>query len=106
MLEGLGVFVIAWWLMLALFVGYVGEKRGRNGFLWFIASILFSPLLALVGLMVLPSLYSFKPDAVYKGVPYLKSRLGWCVALIDGTRVLFSNEDGMKLTIDGGSVAQ
>jgi hypothetical protein len=66
------VVVIAWFV-LSIFLGLLAGSRGRNQLGWFLLSLLISPLLALVGLMVLPEgglahrrfcKESVKPDAV------------------------------------------
>lgn len=39
---------------LAILVGFLASGRGRSGFLWFLLSLIFSPLLAGIVLFVLP----------------------------------------------------
>lgn len=92
------------WLLAGVLVGWAGEQRGRSGFLWFVASLFFSPLLALLALIATPSLYSFQPDGIYKGVPFIKRRSGPVIALIDGTRVQFSAVENMQKAVDGETI--
>ena len=44
------------WLGLAVVIGIGGASRGRSGFGWFLLAAVISPLLALILLVLLPSL--------------------------------------------------
>ena len=50
-MEALIVFFF--WLFLAILVGIFAHKRGRMGFGWFMLSVMFSPLLMWLLLLVL-----------------------------------------------------
>ena len=50
MVEG-----IVFWLLFALVVAIIASNRGRSGFLWFLLSVVISPLLALILVLVLPN---------------------------------------------------
>lgn len=41
------------WLFLAALVGVLADRRGRMGFGWFVLSVMFSPLLMLLLVLVL-----------------------------------------------------
>lgn len=45
------VFVM--WLLLALIVGFVAQAKGRSGFGWFLLSVVISPIISLIILLVL-----------------------------------------------------
>lgn len=49
------IFLLWIWLIGSLIIGIGANGRGRNGFLWFCGALVFSPLLALVLLMLLPA---------------------------------------------------
>lgn len=44
------------WLIVSIVVGIAANSRGRNGFAWFLVSVLLSPILALLFLLVFPPL--------------------------------------------------
>ena len=48
--------VLIAYLILAVVVGYFANQRGRNGGVWFIISILTTPLLGLLLVVVMPNL--------------------------------------------------
>ena len=43
-----------WWLASCMAVAFVGEKRGRSLGIWFLAAVVFSPLLAILLLIGMP----------------------------------------------------
>lgn len=49
------VFAVEW-LLASVFTGWVASEKGRSGFVWVFAALVFSPLLALIGLAALPGL--------------------------------------------------
>jgi len=48
-------FVVLVWLAFSIFVGIRAHARGRFGFGWFLLSMIFSPLLAALALLLLPA---------------------------------------------------
>ena len=50
--------LVVGWLIFAIVVGVGADSRGRSGIGWFFLSVLISPLLAFVLLVLLPSLKS------------------------------------------------
>lgn len=46
------VEILVVWLVLAALVGWIASSRGRNGFVWFGISLLLSPLLGLIGVLL------------------------------------------------------
>ena len=46
--------LVIWWGILAVVVGFVAGARGRSGFGWFLISLILSPLIGLLIVMVLP----------------------------------------------------
>ena len=48
------IFVVGW-LLFSGIVGVAAKARGRSGISWFLISIIISPLLALILVLVLPS---------------------------------------------------
>lgn len=44
------------WLIFAVVVGIGASSRGRNGFGWFVLAVIISPLLAVILLVLMPSL--------------------------------------------------
>lgn len=50
--TGGGMEIIGGWFLFSLLVGVLGARMGRNGFLWFALSVLISPLIAVIALLV------------------------------------------------------
>jgi hypothetical protein len=50
-MEGFLLF----WVGLAVVVGVAANSRGRSGFGWFLLAVLFSPLLAVIALLLMPA---------------------------------------------------
>jgi len=72
-LEGSKVIIALIWLGLCVAIGLFANSRGRDTLDWFLIGFLFSPFLAFVFLVVLPSEpASFEAEAIYKGTPYRK----------------------------------
>lgn len=46
--------ILLFWIIFAVVVGIAASNRGRSGFGWFLLSILLSPLLGLILVLVLP----------------------------------------------------
>jgi hypothetical protein len=44
--------VIVLWLVFAVFVGKMADKRGRSGWGWGILAVVISPILAAIGLLL------------------------------------------------------
>jgi hypothetical protein len=51
-----GFVVLFLWVVISVIVGVAGNSRGRNGAGWFFVSMLLSPVLALLLLLVFPPL--------------------------------------------------
>jgi hypothetical protein len=49
------IFLLVW-LVISFIVGVAAQRRGRSGSGWFFVSFLLSPILALLLLLVFPSL--------------------------------------------------
>jgi uncharacterized membrane protein YcfT len=96
------MLLIVLWIVFAIPVGVAADARGRNFFVWFLLSVLFSPFLSVLLLIAWPSLDCFKPEAAYRDVPYITLPGGAIVALMGGTRVQFPNLDTLHKTVDGG----
>lgn len=54
-LEGDPVEVLAFWFLFAIVVGVAAGSRGRSGFGWFLLSMIISPLIGLLLVLVLPN---------------------------------------------------
>lgn len=50
------LILIIGWLLGSMFTGWVAGAKGRSSFWWSVAALIFSPLLALIGLAALPRL--------------------------------------------------
>jgi hypothetical protein len=48
--------VVFIWIALSVVVGIAGSARGRSGFGWFLIALIFSPLIGLIAVLVLPNL--------------------------------------------------
>jgi hypothetical protein len=48
-------FTIAIWIVTSFIVSMIAQRRGRNALLWFFVSLVFSPVLALPLILILPS---------------------------------------------------
>lgn len=46
----MGLFIF--WLILAAGVGFIASERGRSGAGWFFIAVIISPLLAVIGLLL------------------------------------------------------
>ena len=44
------------WFFFAIAVGILASNRGRSGFIWFVISILFSPLIGVIFVLVMENL--------------------------------------------------
>ncbi len=53
--------ILFFWLVLSIVIGIGAASRGRSGFGWFLLSILISPLIALILLLLMPS-KAARPD--------------------------------------------
>lgn len=47
--------IVITWIALAIIPAIAADSRGRSGGLWFIGGLLFSPLIALIVVLVLPN---------------------------------------------------
>ncbi|MGL4765226.1 MAG: hypothetical protein ACRC2N_09405 [Aeromonas sp.] len=52
----MGIFVL--WLVMALVIGFIASTKNRCAFNWFLLAVVFSPILAGLGLMLMGSLES------------------------------------------------
>lgn len=55
--------IFLFWFLFSIAVGILASNRGRSGFGWFLISLLISPLLGLIFVLVLKNLKNF-PDGV------------------------------------------
>lgn len=62
------MFLITAWFVLALVVGGAATARGRNGLGWFVLSLIASPLIAILLLIAMPSLYWVDANGVQRRV--------------------------------------
>lgn len=46
------------WIFLSVLVGVAASSRGRGSGTWFLLAMIFSPLLAIIGLVLVPNLKS------------------------------------------------
>ena len=53
-IEGMELFLVVAWIVLSLAAGEYARRKGRSGVTAVIASLLFSPVLVLIVLAVLP----------------------------------------------------
>src|SRR5487761_1469467 len=99
------------WLIFAIVVAIAAEARGRNPFGWFLLSVVLSPLVGLILVLVVPNLRyervmgltlqpdpphqtnpvraSFEPDGVLAGFPYRVTEDGSIEAIMQGAIVRF-----------------
>ena len=118
------------WLIFAIVVAIAAEARGRNPFGWFLLSVVLSPLVGLILVLVLPNLRyerlmglaaasdavletspgarasridsrAFEPDGVLAGFPYRVAEDGSIEAIMQGAIVRF--RDFEKFTSSVGS---
>lgn len=50
--------LVFFWLLFAIVTWVAASSRGRSGFLWFLVSLIFSPIIGLLLVLVLPNLKS------------------------------------------------
>jgi hypothetical protein len=50
------LLIVIIWFVVSIFVGIAASSRGRSAFGWFLISLLLSPVLALLFLLVFPPL--------------------------------------------------
>lgn len=48
-------FIVILWLVMSIFCGWIASQKGRSFLGWMLLSLLLSPLLAIVGLIAVPS---------------------------------------------------
>lgn len=46
--------IVLFWLLFSIVVGVAASSRGRSGFGWFLLSVIISPVLALILVLVMP----------------------------------------------------
>jgi len=91
-----------------------GQCARAHGILWFLLSLLISPLIALLLVLFMelknvpsaappPSIpdAAFEPDSVYAGIPYRLSPDGSIEAVIQGARMWFSDYQKFAAVIGG-----
>lgn len=122
---------MAIWLVFSICVGAAASARGREGIVWFFVALFFSPLLAILLLLVfpnlkqerlmaemvrqtrppavpppLPSSAAFEPDGVFAGVPYRIRGDGSIEAIMQGALVRFGDFDRFKGAFDAAQAPQ
>jgi hypothetical protein len=117
--------IVVFWLLLALVVAVAAGSRGRSGAGWFFLSVILSPLIGLILVLVLPNLRHerliadtaanhhnlqleprsgpFEPDGVYADIPYRVLGDGSVEALMQGAVVHFRSADHLFQILGGGS---
>jgi hypothetical protein len=120
--------ILVFWLLLAFVVAIAAGSRGRSGAGWFILSVILSPLIGLILVLVLPNLRHerlmaglaksrdkeygnarsapFELDGVYAEVPYRVLGDGSVEALMQGGVVRFRSADHLFQTLGGGSAIE
>lgn len=48
-------FIVILWLVMSIFCGWIASQKGRSFLGWMLLGLLLSPLLAIVGLIAVPS---------------------------------------------------
>ncbi|WFU62701.1 hypothetical protein [Bradyrhizobium brasilense] len=95
--------VVLFWLGFSIVVGVAANARGRSGPGWFLLSLIISPLIALLLVLVMQSknavsvaaapAAAFEPDSAHAGIPYRVQSDGSIEAVMQGVRVRFSDQD-------------
>lgn len=57
------------WLILSAAVGNFAERKGHSGTLWYLFSLLLSPLIGFAVVAVLPSAAALRMDVAYRKCP-------------------------------------
>src|SRR6266481_4814972 len=96
--------IVFFWFCFSIVVAVAANARGREGVLWFFISVIISPLIALLLVLVMDrknappteaavgaSASTFEPDAVHAGIPYRSRPDGSIEAIMQGGRVRFSD---------------
>jgi hypothetical protein len=91
------------WFGLSLAAGVAAESRGRSGVGWFFLSLIISPILGLIFVLVMNRVDTadglsgsngiFEPDAIHAGIPYRVLPDGSIEAIMQGSRVKFANQE-------------
>jgi len=105
--------VLFFWIGFSIVVAVAASARGRTGILWFLLSLLISPLIALLLVLFMelknvpsaappPSIpdAAFEPDSVYAGIPYRLSPDGSIEAVIQGARMWFSDFKNLRRSLE------
>jgi hypothetical protein len=116
--------VFVFWLLLAFVVAIAANSRGRSGAGWFVLSVILSPLIGLILVLVLPNLRHerltaeaaesrdrngsarstpFELDGVYAEVPYRVLGDDSVEALMQGGVVRFRSADHLFRALGRGS---
>lgn len=94
--------IVLFWLGFSIVVGVAANARGRSGLGWFLLSLIISPLIALLLVLVMERQNAavaaappatFEPDSVHAGIPYRLQSDGSVEAIMQGARVRFSDQD-------------
>jgi hypothetical protein len=113
------IAIVVFWLFLALVVAVAAGTRGRTGLGWFILSVILSPLIGLILVLVLPDRRQerliarmaatagdvrsgpFEPEGIYADIPYRALSDGSVEALMQGAIVRFRSVEHLTQTIAG-----
>lgn len=92
-------FVVIY-LLLCAAVAALANAWNKHPFAWFALSLIISPLIAGIILVLVPRKTEFAADSSYKGVPYFRRGMGSVVAMIDGQRMSFRSMHEFRMLID------
>jgi hypothetical protein len=80
----LTVFILVGWFILSVVIASAASQRGRSAFAWFLFSIIFSPLIAGLFLLLFPPISSIDDDAL-QGSIRAANKLTTAVQELQGT---------------------
>lgn len=110
-----GLFI---WFIVSILIAGFASNRGRSGAGWFLVSFFLSPFIAILFLLLLPNLerdrieaadreraieasQAFEPDGFFSGIPYRVGQDGVIEAVVQGSRLKFSDMQKFTAMMDG-----
>lgn len=97
--------VVVIWLVGSIAVAALANAWERATFVWLLLSLLLSPPIAGLLLVLLPPNTAFNRKTIYRGVYYRDRRIYGVDALIEGEIVRFRSMRSMRAAIDRGRAA-